>query len=202
MYVPKEFKVRKPEEILEFIRENTFATLISNGEVHPIASHLPLVVKTNAYADVSLEGHISLANPQQFLLNDNRAVLCIFHGPHGYVSSSVYSHHNVPTWNYQSVHAYCKVEKLSDAELDIHLAELVDQYEKERVQPLKYTDFSQDMLVSYKKEIIGFRLRVEKIEASFKLSQNRNEQDHQAIIDDLGKCPINHALVDVMKKNR
>ena len=80
------------------------------------------------------------------------------------------------------------------------MTELVDFFEKNRENPLKYADFSSQILESYKSEIVGFRLKVSKIEAAFKLSQGHSEKDMNAIVEDLKKCPIHNDLVKTMTK--
>ncbi|MBU2019556.1 MAG: FMN-binding negative transcriptional regulator [Bacteroidetes bacterium] len=201
MYIPKEFEVKDKEAIWNFILENTFAIVISSLSDQLEITHLPLVPKrTNQ--DYFLEGHLALANPHAQLLIDKRKVKVIFQGAHGYISSSVYGHANVPTWNYQAVHVDGTVETLSDEELTVHLSELVELNEKGRDQVLKYSELDQTLIESYKKEIVGFRIRIKNFEASFKLSQNRNESDFKAIVDDLNKCPHLSSLAESMRKNR
>lgn len=197
MYVPKEFSVNNQKELDSFIDNHPFISLVTNSDDFPIATHLPIIAKKNNDTWI-LEGHISLANQQSKSIQNNSNALCIFLGAHSYVSSSVYSHENVPTWNYQAVHLYGKLEVLSESELDKHLNELVAYFEENREKPLNYADFSSKMIDSYKKEIIGFRLKVEKIDAAFKLSQNRNEVDQESIISDLEKCPF-HGAKEVAK---
>lgn len=84
--------------------------------------------------------------------------------------------------------------------MDTHLTELIGFFEKNREKPLKYADFSYKMLESYKTEIVGFRMKVSKIEAAFKLSQGLNEQDMSAIIENLKKCPMHDDLVETRSK--
>lgn len=201
MYIPKEFEIRNPDEIIDFISNHSFATIVSPHTSFPMACHLPLVVKTEQ-GKIILEGHISLANEQHRLLQDNTNVLCIFQGPHGYISSSVYHHHNVPTWNYQTVHAQGMATRLTREELLLHLSELVDQHEVSRENPLGFDHFDPKMIESYLREIVGFSIQIQKTEAAYKLSQNRNEEDHHAIVADLEKCPIHQDLANVMKKSR
>lgn len=203
MYVPKAFEVRDAAIIDAFIQEHPFISLITVQDEYPIATHLPINAKKVANQWV-LEGHLALANPQHLAIQRNSKALAIFMGPHAYISSSVYSHENVPTWNYQAVHARGELQILDDSELDSHLSDLVTFFEKSRHEPLELSSFSADLMQEYKKEIVGFRLRVEKIEAAFKLSQNRNSEDYQAIIEDLEKCPFSRAqeIAQQMKANK
>ena len=200
MFVPKKYSAKDQNQIDDFIAEHPFVSLITTSEDgFPIATHIPIVAK-KVDGIWHLEGHIALANIQHLAILISDKALCTILGAHGYISSSVYSYENVPTWNYEAVHLYGNLERLSDNELDTHLTELVDFFEKNREKPLKYADFSSKMLGSYKKEIVGFRLKVSKTEAAFKLSQGHSEQDMNSIIKDLKKCPIHDELVKSMTK--
>ncbi len=75
-------------------------------------------------------------------------------------------------------------------------------YSKKIISAFQITHFSREMIYSYKREIIGFKLIVENIEAAYKLSQNRNASDYSAIVKDLEKCPFENAkkLAEQMEK--
>jgi transcriptional regulator len=200
MYVPKEFSVKDTAKIDAFIAANHFVSLVTANGDFPIATQIPVLAK-KVNETWFLEGHLALANEQSKAILTNSNALCIVLGPNAYISSSLYGHENVPTWNYQSVHLSGKLSPLNELELDQHLAEIIDFFEKSREKPLEFGHFSTDMMHSYKKEILGFRLETVKLEAAFKLSQNRNEVDQKAIIQDLEKCPFESAkrVADAMK---
>lgn len=201
MYIPEEFKITDPSIISEFIQKHPFGLLVQSGDLEPVATHLPFLIKNDGENYV-LEGHLAKSNPHSTIIRSGKTAMTIFNGSHGYVSSTVYGHPNVPTWNYQAVHIYGTLEVLSETELICHLEEVVDHFESDRENKLDLKKLPQEMLNSYRQEIVGFRLNSYRVEAAFKLSQNRNDEDHQRIIDDLGKCPINQELVDAMKKHR
>lgn len=193
MYVPKEFSVIDTRELTRFIAKHPFITLTTCvPNEFPIATHVP-VVAIKEKDNWIFEGHLALANEQAQHIQIQSRALCVMLGPHSYVSSSVYGHENVPTWNYQAAHFYGRLEPLTEDELHQHLGELVHLFEKNREKPLNFAHFSPEMLASYKKDILGFRCIIERTEAAFKLSQNRDSTDHQAIIRDLEKCPIRGA---------
>lgn len=200
MFVPEEFSVNDPQAIDDFILAHPFISLVTTNTKFPIATHIPIVAKkiNNIW---NIEGHISLSNEQSHSIKNNLPALCIHLGANAYISSSVYGHENVPTWNYKAVHLSGRLVPLTKNEMENHLNELVELFEQNREDPLNYNNFSKSMIDSYKNEIIGFRLIVEKIEAAFKLSQNRNKRDHHAIIEDLEKCPFDGAkkIANAMK---
>ena len=106
MYIPKYFEVSTIEEIWGFIQENSFGTIVTTVQGKPVATHLPLQVMKEGDT-YYITGHMAYANPQWKTFEDEHEnVLVIFQGPHAYISSSWYTHENVPTWNYQAVHLY------------------------------------------------------------------------------------------------
>ena len=201
MYIPKEFEVKDVSEIITFLLKNTFGTIISTEKGRIEATHLPFVIK-RSNETIVLEAHIALANSQHVLLKDLSNALVIFQGEHGYISSSVYGHDNVPTWNYKAVHLKGNVERLSDTELLSHLKELVESNEATRENPLLFSNLNQELVREYARDIVGFRFTSSEIQASFKLSQNRNSEDFNAILKDLNQCPHLQNLASEMKKTR
>ncbi len=200
MYTPKEFKIEDPKEQLDFIKSNVLGTLIStSSNLEPIASHLPFYVREED--PLVLEGHISRANNQCTLLRKGNNAMIIFQGPNGYISSSVYGHENVPTWNYQAIHVYGRISHLNDEETELHLSQLMSHHEKDREIKKEYQKLPPKLVEEYKKEILCFRFNTYRTEASYKLSQNRNPADYDAIIQDLEKNDGNKTLIDAMKKH-
>ena len=187
MYIPKDFKITDQQEILQFIGKNSLGILISStGVFEPLVTHIPFISSAEN-DEIMLEGHLALANPHAEQIKNGKTALVIFSGPNAYVSSAVYTHENVPTWNYQAVHLYGTIEVLSKDDLKAHLKQAVNFFESERATKIDFSTFSQSMLNSYLNEILGFRLKVYKTEAAYKLSQNRNAIDYQNIIDDLSQ---------------
>lgn len=184
MYTPRLFKVTDMKEILNFVQENSFGTIVTTDEGKPIATHLPFILN-KIDDDYYFSSHFAYGNLQWKTLEDNDQVLVIFQGPHAYVSSSWYGHENVPTWNYQAVHIYGKAKILTKDELREDLANLLEKYEKHRENPILWETLSPDMLESQMKGVVGFKVKVEEVQAAYKLSQNRNEEDYENIIHKL-----------------
>lgn len=202
MYIPRIYKVTDVEKIDAFIRNNSFATLVSVDNNFPSATHIPLELDINAAGEKVLTGHMSKANPQWKSFTDNGPVLAIFLSPaNHYISSSWYEHANVPTWNYISVHVTGKVRIIEGDALWASLKKMTDKYEATSAKPVNI-----DMLPEHaKKEVNGlvaFEITIEKTEASFKLSQNRNTEDLKNIIQELRNIGNFNALLmaDEMEK--
>lgn len=201
MYIPKQFKITDTEVIFNFCLEHPFGVLLQSGDSEPVGTHLPFLIKKE-HDHLVLEGHIALANGQSKHIRSGKVGMVILSGPEAYISSSVYSHENVPTWNYQAVHIYGTIEPMNEPELITHLDQLVEHFEDGRSKKLELSALPNEMLEAYRKEVIGFRLTSYRVEAAFKLSQNRNEDDHQNILKELGKDHVNTDLTDAMKKHR
>lgn len=184
MYIPDIYKNENQEEIRNFIHENGFAILVNQTNGKLWATHIPLLLDTNELGKEILVGHVSKENPQGESFSDDSEVLAIFSGPHAYISSSWYDHENVPTWNYLAVHVYGKVKLLNHEEAVHSLKKLVDKYEKNSKKPVRVEDLSKQTMMQAR-GIIAFEIEVTSIEAVKKISQNRDQKNHQNIITEL-----------------
>lgn len=203
MYIPKYFKITDMEEIEEFIKNNSFATIVSINKGRPIASNIPVLLN-KVEDDYYLTGHLAYGNPQWRTFVHADEILVIFNGPHAYVSSSWYEQENVPTWNYQSVNIYGKASLMEGDELEQDLTKLLEKYEKFRENPILWDKLSPEMLQQELKGIKGFKIKVTEVQAAYKLSQNRNDTDYANIISELYKENDSNAsaVAEVMKKSK
>lgn len=203
MYIPKYYKITDLEEITQFIRENSFATLVSTIKGKPIAVHIPVLLN-KIEDDYYLTGHLAYGNPIWKTFEEVNDILVIFNGPHAYISSSWYEKENVPTWNYQAVHIYGKASLIDGKELEQDLTSLLEKYESFRENPVLWDKLSPELLQQEIKGIKGFKIKVEEVQAAYKLSQNRNASDYANIINELYKEEDPHAaaVAEAMKKNR
>ena len=189
MYIPEYFRARDHEDAIKFMRANPFAILISSTDNGPFATHLPLFVRAEKGSEkVVLRGHVAKANPHWRYLEQQPQCLAIFHGPHSYISPSNYTvHESVPTWNYGAVHLYGNAQVFSSPEaLQGVLHELIHTFEPSYAAQWASLDevFRERML----KQIVGFEIEVTKMEAKFKLSQNRSREDQGNVIVSLEKA--------------
>lgn len=200
MYIPSKYKNEDLSEVKDFIRSNSFAILINQLNGKPWATHTPLELDKDGDGNDILIGHIARANPQWKAFEANPEVLCIFNGPHSYVSSSWYKEEEVPTWNYIAVHIYGSLTIMTESEVLTWLGGLVDHYEKDEKTPLSLKDLSPATLRQVK-GVVGFRIKIKQIQAAYKLSQGR-EEDHARIIKELQnkKDPGSQQVSHLMKK--
>lgn len=185
MHVPKIFEITDNQVIEQFIEENGFATLVSIGETFPIGTHIPMELETNSKGEKVLAGHISKENPQWIDFEKSPNVLVIFLSPiNHYISSSWYDHPNAPTWNYISIHISGKLKIIEGDELWQSVSRLNDKYESKMKCPFSL-EATTKSVQRQMNGIVGFEISIDKIDASFKLSQNRSEEDFENIIKEL-----------------
>jgi transcriptional regulator len=190
MYTPKFNQLSDRAVLLEAMRAYPFAIVTGPATAtgpatvpdpqHALAAtHLPLVVKDEGNHGI-IEGHFARANRHWQALA-GREALVIFHGPHSYVSPSLYTEPlSVPTWNYIAIHAYGTLALVEEeAGKEALLASLIAAHdpaftETWRNQP---AGFRRTMLAG----IMGFRIPIARIEGKFKLSQNRAPEERRNV---------------------
>lgn len=183
MYIPHYYKNENLEEIKSFLEHNSFGILVNQVDGKPWATHIPLELDKSSDGKDILVSHISKANPQWKVFRTEPQVLCIFNGPHAYVSSSWYQEEEVPTWNYIAVHVYGQIKILDEEATMASLYKLVDKYEKGSKKPLSLNDLSPKTLRQVK-GVVGFQIEITEIQAAYKLSQGR-AHDHPKITAEL-----------------
>jgi transcriptional regulator len=182
MYIPKYFEMSERDRQLAFMRANSFATVVTHGEAGMIASHVPVrSVPVPDDSAVLLRFHLAKPNPQVAQLRAGHEALVIFNGPHAYISPSNYAkEENVPTWNYLAVHAYGSVSEVIENEAKLALlADLIGHYEA--AFQLQWDSLSDKYREGMLAGIVGFELKVTRIEGKAKLSQNRSEADQRSV---------------------
>lgn len=182
MYVPNAFREDEEEKLVAFMRAHPFITLVSNMEGAPFASHIPVVVEVTEDG-VTITGHVAKANPhwQAF---EQGLTLAIFTGPHAYISPTLYEkHESVPTWNYIAVHAYGVpvIATFADDPERLHamVAALIDQHEASYAA--QWADLTPKYREGMLRGIVGFEMRVTRLEGKYKLSQNRSTADREQV---------------------
>jgi transcriptional regulator len=157
------------------IRANSFGVLVTNGPDGMEASHIPFAVERHG-EQIIVTGHLAKAN-RQCALFDGGAALAIFSGPHAYIAPSWYvTQPSVPTWDYSAVHLHGTLERLADptAMLAMLAADDPGRFALAE-QPEKY---QTAMLAG----IVAFRLVATRVEAQWKMSQNRSVEDRLGVI--------------------
>ena len=187
MYTPPYNRLEDRAELLAFMRANDFPILVTGtgGAVH--ATHLPVVVHDRGERFV-LDMHMAKNNPQwQEFFEDE--VLVIFSGPHAYISPRWYEEQErVPTWNYAAVHAY-GVPRIVSSPEEKHRNQrrLVEQLDPQWLP--RFDALSPEYVGKMIAGIVNFEIEVTRIDARWKLSQNRGRREMELIAGELEKSP-------------
>ncbi len=191
MYTPEHFAEDDPDCISEILDGYDFALVVTvDAEGLPTASHLPLMHDPRLGPRGTLVGHMARANPQWRLFKPERDVMAVFSGPHAYVSPSWYeTHPAVPTWNYAAVHVYGRpriIDYLDGVRATVQ--RLVERHEAGFEAPWRM-DLPRSYETGMLRAIVAFELEISRVEAKFKLSQNRDDVDRNNVatrLDALG----------------
>ncbi len=181
MYTPAHFQIDDRDTLHAFMRQHSFATIVSSDGNVPQATHMPVLLNPTQGPHGCLLSHMARANPQWRHFSDAE-VLVIFTGPHAYISPAWYvTEPAVPTWNYTAVHAYGipRIVTQHDRFAQM-LHDLVEFYEAERPNRWHGTlpaEFRDGLM----KGIVGIEIEITRLEGKFKLSQNR-PQDAPSVI--------------------
>ena len=176
-------------EVKRLIRENPWATIVSNTANGLVASHYAVVLDTSTELSdrgtgITLLSHFGRPDEQLHELGQHE-VLVIIQGPHGYISPSWYDNGEfVPTWNHVTAHLYGTPELLSDEENFEVLGNLVDHFEHRMPLPVSL-DLDEDSARRIAKGTVGLRLRVTRFDARLKLSQNKTPEVVERIVEAL-----------------
>lgn len=202
MYNPKHFQTEDIAQMHGLMRQYSFATLVTEHDGAPYATHLPFLLDERRGAYGALLGHLARGNPQWRDLAAGQPALAIFQGPHAYVSPSWYGvSPSVPTWNYAVVHAYGTARLVEDrAELHAMLGALVDQHEAAFECPWRM-ELPEDYMDRMVRGVVGFTIEIARLEGKLKLSQNRGADDRRRVVDALehGGDPLGRETAGLMR---
>jgi len=198
-YTPH-FLLTDEAEVKRLIRENPWATIVSNTASGIVASHYPVVLEEDADG-ISIVSHVGRPDERAHELGQHE-VLVIIQGAHGYISPGWYENSQfVPTWNHATAHLYGTPEILSDEENFRVLGELVDFFEKRMPEPVSL-QVDEEAARHIATGTVGIRLRVTRFDARLKLSQNKTPEVVGNIIEALeGDGPYSsQPLADEMRR--
>ncbi len=183
MYTPANFRSEDRVKITAFIAANSFATLTTRGAGGLTATHLPFLYDEAAGPHGTLCAHLARANGQwrDFAELPEAEALVVFQGAHGYISPTWYASHatmqHVPTWNYEAVHVYGVPRVIEDAGRTIEVLERTIRRYEAAGSTYSVRSHAPEDLDKMVKAIVAFEIPVSRVEAKFKLSQNRSKED-------------------------
>lgn len=172
-YPPKHHQDYDKNHMIDVIKTYPLATVISVQNNDPFVTHLPLIYREE---DGKLIGHIDIYNPQANLLKDNNPITILFSGPQCYISPSVYTTIQLPTWNYIKVHLKGTVKAIESKDALkqslITMTEFLEQPDHKYV--LEPDNPRMEGALDY---IKMFEITINDLEGKFKLSQDKHPKD-------------------------
>lgn len=186
MYIPEHFRVTDDEKIFKFLSENSFGAIVSCESKSGItATHLPFVISKEE-GSLKLISHLARANPQWKYI-EGQEVLVIFQGPHSYISPSLFENElNVPTWNYTAVHCYGRPVLINEKEQLLNIFyKTFEFYEPEYKE--HFDKLPEEYTGGLINGITGIEIIPDRVEAKFKLSQNKSDKDRKNVCQTLEK---------------
>lgn len=190
MYIDSRHQITDLSLIHEAIERRPFATVMASGPPL-LAAHVPLVLERRAGQPAVLTGHVAAADPIADFLARGCEVLVSFLGPVSYVTPRWYVGPGLPTYDFVAVEVQGTAEPFSDpGEVMSHLMTLTDHHEAlVGDQDRWYPDDGQvDYIHSLLEDLQAFHLTMDKVQAKFKLSQERTPWDRAAVIAGLQRA--------------
>ncbi|MBB5804999.1 amino acid adenylation domain-containing protein [Saccharothrix ecbatanensis] len=188
MYVPKQYQSREHAWTRFVMRNHPLATLVTPGPRVPQATHVPVIFapgspQSGDVVGTTLLGHLNRANPHWRWLEDDMTAKLVFAGPHGYVTPVDYhTEPAAPTWNFVTVHVVGTLRRIEDLDGTLEVVRgTVLAYENDFGVGWN-PESSLDYFRSIGRAVGAFQLRVEHVDAMFKLSQGQTPEQQDRII--------------------
>jgi transcriptional regulator len=206
MFNVKRYQATDNSQVLAFMQAHPFAIVTGIGaDSYPVATHIPVEVEQQEDGSIVITGHMARKTDHAHAWEQNPNALVIFTGPHVYVSASWYTDTQMAsTWNYMTVHAKGKIQLLDEEGTYNIIKKLTDRYEAHSAIPASMEKMGEQYVRNNLKAIVGFSMVVEQLEHVFKLSQNRDDESHQNIIQQLNQQGTDDAkaIAAAMEANR
>ena len=183
MYLPTHFAETRPEELSRIIRDHPLGALVTHGASGLDADHLPFEFDPDVGTHGLLSAHLARANPLWQRCPTGTAVMVIFGGAQAYISPNWYpskheAHRQVPTWNYEVVHAHGVLTVHDDERFARGIiARLTRRHEATEPKPWKMGDSAPEYIDSMVRNIVGIEIAVTSLVGKSKLSQNKEARD-------------------------
>jgi len=191
MYIPPHFAISQPEVLHRIIREHPLGALVRQGPAGLDADHIPFEFDPGAGELGMLSAHVARSNTLWQRCPSGTQVMVIFRGAEAYISPGWYpskheAHRQVPTWNYEVVHAHGTLTVRDDERFVRGLvARLTRRHEAAEPRPWKMSDSAPEFIDGMLRSIVGIEIAITSLTGKAKLSQNREARDRLNAADTL-----------------
>ena len=192
MYIPSHFAETRPEVLERIMREHPLGILVTQGPAGFDADHIPFEFDQEQGPIGTLTAHVARANDVWQRCPTGTPVMVVFRGAQAYISPNWYpskheAHRQVPTWNYEVVHAHGVLAVRDDERFVRRLvARLTRRHEASEARPWKMGDSEPAYIEGLLRNIVGIEIKLTSLACKRKLSQNKDERDRQGASDNLG----------------
>lgn len=191
MYIPPHFAVTQPELLHKIIREHPLGALVTQGPAGLDAEHIPFEFDPGVGSLGTLSAHVARSNPLWQHCPSGTPAMVIFRGAEAYISPNWYpskheAHRQVPTWNYEVVHAHGTLTVRDDERFVRGLvARLTRRHEAGEPRPWKMADSAPEFIDGLLRNIVGIEIAITSLVGKAKLSQNKESRDRLNAADTL-----------------
>lgn len=187
MYLPKHFEQQDLESLTALLKAYPLGALVTQQDGAVEANHIPFLLSGALAVGGKLIGHVAKGNPVWKGVATQQESLVIFQGPEAYISPNLYPskhvHHQVvPTYNYAVVHVYGTLSVTHDEAIKRQIVtELTQVMEQTRQSTWQVSDAPRDYLEKMLNAIVGIELTITRVQAKWKVSQNRDATDRGGV---------------------
>lgn len=191
MYIPAHFAETRPEELQRIIRENPLGVLVTHGSAGLDADHIPFEFDAVEGTHGVLTAHVARANPLWQRCPTGTPVMAVFRGANAYISPNWYpskheTHREVPTWNYEVVHAHGTLIVHDDERFARRIvARLTHRHEATETKPWKMGDSAPEYINEQLRHIVGIEIAITSLVGKAKLGQHKQTRDRLGAADNL-----------------
>jgi transcriptional regulator len=183
MYNPKHFEQGDLSVVSALIAHFPLGALVTTQSGSLEADHIPFLLEGDLASGAKLIGHVAKNNPVWQRACADAECMVIFQGPSAYISPNWYPskqvHHEVvPTYNYAVAHVYGKLTVSHDPQTKLEVVDrLTAMMEAGSKAPWGVLDAPASYIENRLKEIVAIELLVTRVQAKWKISQNREDRD-------------------------
>lgn len=203
MYTPPHFALTQPEQLQRIIQAHPLGVLVTSGTAGLDADHIPFEFHSTSGPLGKLSAHVARANTLWQRCPTGTEVMVVFRGAESYVSPNWYpskheAHRQVPTWNYEVVHAHGRITVLDDERFVRGLvARLTKHHEAAEPKPWKMGDSAPAFIDEMLAKIVGIEIELTSLTGKSKLSQNKEARDRLSAgdkLDSRGQAELAQAM--------
>ncbi|WP_119157642.1 FMN-binding negative transcriptional regulator [Caldimonas tepidiphila] len=193
MYIPPHFAITRAEALHRIVREHPLGALVTQGPAGLDAEHIPFEFDPGAGPLGTLTAHVARANTLWQRCREGTRVMVIFRGAESFISPGWYpgkheTHRQVPTWNYEVVHAHGTLVVRDDERFVRGLvARMTRRHEAGEPRPWRMSDSAPGFIDELLRHIVGIEIVIDSLVGKSKLSQNRDARDRLGAADRLAE---------------